>query len=128
MSIAPNSRLRLRHHGLDRVLLREVGAVVANVDAVVGGELRAQPLDLRGVAEAVQHDVGAAGGKGRGNAETDAARRAGDERGASLQHAVLPMGCDSMGPGGVRVETAYGAQDRVSRRPVGGPGRARSQG
>jgi hypothetical protein len=59
------------HHRLDGVLLREIGAVVAHVDAVIGRELRAELLDLGGVAEPVQHDVGAAAGERRCDAEPD---------------------------------------------------------
>jgi hypothetical protein len=54
---------RPAHHRLDGVLSRHVGAVVANLHPVVGGELRAQSFDVGGVAEAIQNDVGAVCGE-----------------------------------------------------------------
>src|SRR5262249_30870428 len=44
-------------------------------------------LDRRLVAETVEHDVGAVLGERTGDGEADAGRRAGDERGFSLEHA-----------------------------------------
>ena len=70
---------RPAHHRLDRVLLRQVGAVVAHFHRVIGGQFRAELLDFARVAEAVEDDVGAARGERGGDAEADAARRSGDE-------------------------------------------------
>ena len=50
-------------HGGDLVGLAHVGGGIAHRDAVLLGEAGAQRLDLAGVAEAVEDDIGAVGGK-----------------------------------------------------------------
>src|SRR3546814_4365298 len=47
--------------------------------------------DLRGLAEAIEDDVGALGGQRLGNARSDAAGRAGDQGGLSFQHGSHPV-------------------------------------
>ncbi len=59
--------------------LRHVGRVVAHRDAMRRGEPRARRLDLLGLAEAVQRDRGAGRRQRLGDAEADAAGRAGDD-------------------------------------------------
>jgi hypothetical protein len=58
---------------------RQVGAFEAHLHAVLGRQLRAQPFDLGRIAEAVEHEVGAAGGQRMRDAQADPAGRAGDE-------------------------------------------------
>ena len=70
------------HHVLDLGGLAHVGAVVADL-AAEGGDLALGRVD---VAEAIEHDVGALAGQHLGDAQADAAGRAGDEGGLSLQH------------------------------------------
>jgi hypothetical protein len=48
---------RLAHHRLDLRLLRQVGAVEAHLDAMLGGNRLAERLDFVRVAEAVENDV-----------------------------------------------------------------------
>src|SRR3712207_293342 len=67
---------RLPDHPPDLGRLRHVGARVRHPDAVPLHEIPADLLDLAGVAEAVQHHVGAGAGQRVGDAEPDAARRA----------------------------------------------------
>src|SRR5262249_38943400 len=54
------------------------------------GELRARLLDLQCLAETVQHDIGARTREGFGDAEPDAAGRAGDDGGLALKHVRSP--------------------------------------
>jgi hypothetical protein len=65
---------RLAHHRGNGFRLRHVGTVVADLHVVRCGELRTQPFDLGGIAEAIQDNVGAAFGERLGDAETDTAR------------------------------------------------------
>ena len=58
--------------------LGEIGAVVARPHFEFRPKLRAQRLDRRRLAEAVQHQVGAGAGERPRDAQADAARRAGD--------------------------------------------------
>jgi hypothetical protein len=74
------------HHRLDRLLLREVGTVVAHRSAELGSDLCAQPRDRGRLAEAVEDHVRALGGERACDAETDAARRAGHQRSPAFQH------------------------------------------
>jgi hypothetical protein len=62
----------------------DVGAVVEHLRPGVVGEAGAQPLDLAGVTQAVEHDAGAALSEGAGQAEADAAGRTSDEDGFFL--------------------------------------------
>ena len=61
--------------------LRHVCGGVADADAVLLGDTVAQPLDRRRIAKAVQHHIAALGRQSAGDAEPDAAGRAGDDRG-----------------------------------------------
>ena len=70
----------LRNHRGHLGRLRHVGRAVAYVDFVFGLQVGEERVDRSPVAEAVQHDVGAARGERTRDAEADAARRAGDER------------------------------------------------
>ena len=82
---------RRRDHAAHLVGFRHVGRVVRDAHAVIGGESRAHALDLAGLAEAVQHDVHVFRGERGGDAQPDAARRAGDDRDAPrLRHASSP--------------------------------------
>ena len=56
-STAPNSAIALPIMPSDRVLLREVGAVVADLARRLLGKLADEPVDLARVAEAVEDDV-----------------------------------------------------------------------
>ena len=73
-------------HRLDLGWLREIGAFVAHLDAELRGESGAQALDLRGIAEAVEHQVRALARQRPGDAQSDAAGRTGDERELAFQH------------------------------------------
>ena len=68
--------------------LRHVGAVVGDIDIVVVGQRGALRLDLGRIAETVQHDRGAALRQGTGDAEADAAGRAGHDGGAAFERAA----------------------------------------
>jgi len=65
---------------------------LAHVGAVVG-HAAAQPghfgAGAVGVAEAVEHDVRPLAGQGQGDAQADAAGRAGDQGGLSFEHVLL---------------------------------------
>ena len=50
---------RLLHHARNGFRAAHIRAVVDDAHAVLCRQLSAQPLDLGGVAEAVEHDVGA---------------------------------------------------------------------
>ena len=103
-------RERLAHHRFDRVLLRQVGAIVADRGAVLVLDLRAQRLDLRGVAEAVENHVRALPREGAGDGQADAARRSGHQSSLALQH------CEprSKGWGNVPIVRGGGANLRGS--------------
>ena len=58
--------------------LRHVGAGIVDANAVILGDAFARSFDLLRLAEAVQHYVRACAGERAGDAETDAAGRAGD--------------------------------------------------
>ena len=75
--------------------LAHVGAVIDDLDLVLVGELAANFLDLLGIAEAVEHDVGAGLRERLGDAEADAARRAGDDGGFASEcaHACRRPSC-----------------------------------
>ena len=80
---------RVADHLLDRFLLRQVRAVVAHGHAVLGRESGAKLFDGVGVAETVQHDVRAVGGKRGGDSQSDTAGRSGDQCRQSLEHGAL---------------------------------------
>lgn len=81
---------RPTHHRFDRIGPAHVGGVVARLHAVLGSDLRAQPLDLVGGTESVEDHVAAARGERFRDALTDTARGAGDEGRSSLEHICLP--------------------------------------
>jgi hypothetical protein len=70
-----------------------VGAVEHHVDAVRLGDLGAQQRDLVGVAEAIEHDVGAARGEQTCNAQADARRGPGDQGGLAFEHVFSSAAC-----------------------------------
>ena len=70
----------LRHHRRDLGGLRHVGRAVVDLHLVLRPELGDELVDLRLVAEAVQHHVRSGGGEGARDAKADAARRAGHQR------------------------------------------------
>ena len=70
---------RFDHLG-DRGGARHVGAGIVDANVVILGDAFAGSFDLLRLAEAVQHYVRASAGERAGDAETDAAGRAGDER------------------------------------------------
>jgi hypothetical protein len=77
---------RLAQHRRDRLRLQHVGAVVEHRDLVLRRQLRAQRLDLGGVAEAVEHQIGALRGEAGRDAKADAGSRAGHQRGLAFEH------------------------------------------
>ena len=77
-------------HRLDRLGPGQVGVAIAGADAS-GLDLRAHGLDLRRVAEAVEHHVRAFGRERAGDGEADAGGGAGDERGLALEKHELPF-------------------------------------
>ena len=66
--------------------------MVRHGHGVLDLQLVAQPGDRRGLAEAVEHEVGAGRGQGAGDAEPDAAGRARDDGGLAGER---PRGCRS---------------------------------
>ena len=80
MSTRPSCLLRVGDHGGDLGALGHVGAGVDRLDAEILFDAAALLLDRRGVAEAVDDDVGAFLGEGAGDGQADAAGRAGDQR------------------------------------------------
>ena len=70
---------RVGDHRLDLVAFRHVGAVVDALDAKLLFDAGALGFDRLGVAETVDHHVGALLGEGAGDGETDAAGGAGDD-------------------------------------------------
>ena len=79
MSTLPNSARGQVGHRADLLGLAHVGVRVAHLDAVLALQFGASELDLVGVAEAVEQDVGALLGQAAGDAEADAAGRSGDD-------------------------------------------------
>ena len=67
----------------------EIGAMVKNAHAVTVLDMPAPGLDLRRIAEAVQHDVAAFGREPLRHGVAQALRRAGDEGAFGFQHEVL---------------------------------------
>jgi hypothetical protein len=53
--------------------------MVAGLARPRAGDVLADPLDRRGLAEAIEHHMGALGRQRAGDAEPDAAGRAGDD-------------------------------------------------
>ncbi|MNL43095.1 hypothetical protein D3C87_1655900 [compost metagenome] len=86
-------------HLADRVLdqlahrraLGQIGAVVGHLHAILVGKVRAQLFNLGGVAKAIQDDVGALLGEGRGDSQADAAGGTGDKGDFSFEHANSPV-------------------------------------
>jgi hypothetical protein len=76
------------HHHVDSVAVRHVGVVVSDVDVIFlsqGGTLR---FDFHRIPEPVQHDGSTVLRQGAGDAEADAAGRAGDDRRPAFQGAA----------------------------------------
>ena len=72
-------------HRADRVGARHVGGGVVDANVVILGDAFARSFNLLRLAETVQHYVGACAGERAGDAETDAAGRACDQRDFALQ-------------------------------------------
>src|SRR3546814_2632217 len=79
------------HQAFDLVRLRQVGAIIADADLVRVLDAPTGLLDLGGVAETVQHHVGALGGEGGRHREADAGSRAGDEGGLAFEEHAGPF-------------------------------------
>jgi hypothetical protein len=84
--------LRIGDHGGDLGALGHVGARIERLDPEFGLDAGALLLDRRGLAKAVDDDVGALLGEGPGDGQADAARRAGDQRDLTFQHRSPPDG------------------------------------
>jgi hypothetical protein len=67
MSTPPNFSMREGHHRLDLLGLGHVGVVVGRLHAEFLADVGVQLLDLLGVAEAVEDDVGALFGQRTGD-------------------------------------------------------------
>ena len=80
-------------HGADGFRLAHAGAGIGDFDAGFPSQGEAQGF-RSGLAspEAVEHDIGALGGQGSGDAEADAAGGAGDDGGFSFEHDISPLG------------------------------------
>jgi hypothetical protein len=63
ISTGPSASLACGDHARDLFRIGHVGAVVCHVDIILQGELAANPLNLLGVAEAVQQHCGTILGK-----------------------------------------------------------------
>ena len=70
-------------------------------------QLGAQPFDFSGIAEAVQHHIHALGAKGTGDAEADAAGRAGDEGNSAMQALVMGAAAPSKVTSGLMTSHPY---------------------
>jgi hypothetical protein len=81
---------RVLDQRLDLVRLAEIGAVVADLDAELVGDPLLQAGDRVGLAEAVQHHVGALGSQRFGDAEADTAGRARYQGCLAFKHISLP--------------------------------------
>ena len=79
------------HHVFDLGRLAHVGAVVGDLDAVLG-DRRLGPFD---VAETIEHDIGALLRQRLRNTQTDAAGGPGDQCSFSFEQDVPPihLGC-----------------------------------
>ena len=78
------------HFG-DRVRLRHVGAGIGDRDAEIGAEGLLRRFDLVGLAEAVEHDCGARGGKRASDAKSNAAGESVTKATLSLSGACMAM-------------------------------------
>ena len=85
MSMRPKRWIVLLEHALDGVGARHVGAVVGHLHAVLRGQALACVFDLLCRAEAVQDDMRAGGGQRLGDAQSNAAGGAGDQRKLALK-------------------------------------------
>jgi hypothetical protein len=74
------------HHAGDGCAIGHVGAVIDDLHIVQAGEFGADVFYLVGIAEAVEHHIGALRSEAARDAKTDATCRAGDDRGFSGQH------------------------------------------
>jgi hypothetical protein len=72
-------------HAGDRVGLRHVGTRIGDRNAKIGVDRLLRRFDLLGLAEAVEHDSCACRRERAGDAETDAAGRAGHQRHLSFE-------------------------------------------
>ena len=79
----------LADHAFDRLGLAHVGRRIDDLGVGALRQLRARLLDLQRLAEAVQHDVGARAREGFGDAEPDAAGRAGDDGGLAREACAI---------------------------------------
>ena len=77
---------RERNHVADLGRLAHVGGRMNHLDAVVRRQFAANGFDRSGVAKAIQQQVAALLGQRRGNAQSDAAGGAGNDRIAMLEH------------------------------------------
>ncbi|CFN77967.1 Uncharacterised protein [Bordetella pertussis] len=74
-----------------RLALGQVGAVIAHLHAVLAGQPGPQFLDVRRVAESVEHDVGALLRQRAGDPQADAAGGTGDDCNFSFEHDCSPV-------------------------------------
>ncbi len=81
---------RIGDHLADLGGLRHVGAGIADLHAVLGGEVALDAVDGCGVAEPVEHDGAAFRRERRGDAESDAAGGPGDDGDLAFQHIEPP--------------------------------------
>ena len=116
MSTWPKRADRALRHHVDGVAVRHVGAVIGDVDIVLLGERGALRFDLGRVAEAVQHDGGAALRQGAGDAEADAAGRAGHDGGPAFQRPA----CGQFASGFVTLSISVSVGWAASEQPVWG--------
>jgi hypothetical protein len=79
-------RLGRAHHRDDLVAPAHVGIRIAHLDAGPLFQCRPDALDLAGITEAVECDVGARLGERCRHPETDPARRAGHDRILAVKH------------------------------------------
>src|SRR5690606_31701554 len=80
-------------HALDGIHIHEVGAVVARLDLELRLDPGALALDLVLLAEPVEEDAGALGGKRPGDRQSDAAGRSGHQRELVLEHSIPLLTC-----------------------------------
>src|SRR6266404_4946705 len=99
MSTLPSAAPAPSDQAGDRSRPAHVGAVEADFASRFLGQAGADRLDLVGLAEAIQHDLGAGESQRPGEAEADAAGRAGDDGRAAFQGSRRRRCGLGLGPG-----------------------------
>src|SRR5208337_884008 len=104
---------RLLDHGVDLVRFRHVGAGVNRRDAELLLDCGPLGFDRRGVAHAIDHDIGTLFSEGTGDGKTNAAGRAGYNGIARFQCHISSRSSRVWGPARIAAPPCYnGAAER----------------